>query len=232
MISKQIRGHTLIPSLLRPGRTIIDAGSHRGEFATEVAQRFDVNVIALEPNESLWYSNPFNSNIQFRAVALSSTSGTRDFYLSDARECSSLLESAPSQNSTISISTITLSDLITECSGEVDLLKLDIEGAECDVLLSASEKTLNSFRQITVEFHDFMYPELAPRVDKSIQRLCDLGFESIQMSKKTREDILFIRHDIARKLSFQIHVIRSFDKNVRGVGRILSRILAGKKNLG
>ena len=48
----------------------------------------------------------------------------------------------------------------------VDLLKLDIEGAELE-LLSALTSPSN-IAQITVEFHDFMFPETHPQVTRTI----------------------------------------------------------------
>ena len=222
--SEQIRGHTFLPAILGPTPFVIDAGSHKGEFATEIAQRYRAHVLALEPNRLLWSEHKKNSHIEFRAVALSHLTGMQDFHLSDSTECSSLLDSGPGQSQTITVPTIALSDLLIEHNREIDLLKLDIEGAECEVLLSATDNTLSRFRQITVEFHDFMYPELNEKVNQCIQRLSDLGFASITMQRKTREDVLFIRQDVAKKLSFQIRTIRYFDKNIRGIGRMLSRI--------
>ena len=41
-----------------------------------------------------------------------------------------------------------------ELGGRVDLVKLDVEGAEIDVLREANASDLNSYCQLTVEFHD------------------------------------------------------------------------------
>ena len=47
-----------------------------------------------------------------------------------------------------------LASVIRELGGRVDLVKLDVEGAEIDVLREANASDLNSCCQLTVEFHD------------------------------------------------------------------------------
>lgn len=50
---------------------------------------------------------------------------------------------------TVTVKTVSLNDLII---GEIDLLKLDIEGAEYDVILSIAQK-LNLIKNIVIEYH-------------------------------------------------------------------------------
>jgi len=45
-----------------------------------------------------------------------------------------------------------LASVIRELGGRVDLVKLDVEGAEIDVLREANASDLNSCCQLTVEF--------------------------------------------------------------------------------
>ena len=55
-----------------------------------------------------------------------------------------------SQKKSFQIETIALDDLI---DGEIDFLKMDIEGAETDVLLSS--KKLDQVNQMFIEYHSF-----------------------------------------------------------------------------
>ena len=47
-----------------------------------------------------------------------------------------------------------LASVIRELGGPVDLVKLDVEGAEIDVLREVTASDPNSCCQLTVEFHD------------------------------------------------------------------------------
>ena len=52
--------------------------------------------------------------------------------------------------------TITFSDIITEHAIEkIDFLKVDVEGAEFDILFADPDKTLSRTRKIVMEFHEF-----------------------------------------------------------------------------
>ena len=65
------------------------------------------------------------------------------------------------------------------CSGfeTIDLVKMDIEGAEWDCIMNTSDETFSKIRQITVEFHDFLNPEFRINSEKCVDRLLSLGFE-------------------------------------------------------
>ena len=64
-----------------------------------------------------------------------------------------------------------------------DLLKVDIEGAEWDLFDSLSDEDFAKIGQITVEFHDFVFPSMRERSEKIIKRLKDMGFSFISKEK-------------------------------------------------
>ena len=79
----------------------------------------------------------------------------------------------------ISVEMITLARLFELLGTDrVDLLKVDIEGAEWDVLSTLTPAVAQRIDQITVEFHDFMDPAERPRTEQCIARLEGLGFHS------------------------------------------------------
>lgn len=54
---------------------------------------------------------------------------------------------------------VTLGDVLDLADCQiVDLLKMDIEGAEHDVFVSASPELLRRFKRIAVEYHDNLRP--------------------------------------------------------------------------
>ena len=59
------------------------------------------------------------------------------------------------------------------------ILKIDIEGGEYDLLLNAEEKDLKKFKQLTIEFHDFVNPNLRIINSIIINKLTSMGFSLI-----------------------------------------------------
>jgi Methyltransferase FkbM domain len=102
---------------------------------------------------------------------------------------------------------------------EVDLLKLDIEGAELDVLDSIDDETLRRIRQISVEFHDFTYPDTAGRVGSIRQHLRAAGFHDICFSRDN-SDVLFINRNLGVSQP-NLMLLRTVVKYARGISRRL-----------
>ena len=231
MISKQLRGHTILPQLISADGFVIDAGAHRGEFSAAVSMLTGARVLALEPNQELWDGHDSDERIDNRSLALGAERGVAKFHLSTQKESSSLLVATPGKIRTIDVAVVTLEGILDECKSEVDCLKLDIEGAECEVLLSSPDYALQACKQITVEFHDFMYPNLLEKVYRCKERLHILGFECLVMSRKTHEDVLFVRGDIASEMIQDLWVVRSFEKYARGLSRVMRRYLGANTRL-
>ena len=98
---------------------------------------------------------------------------------------------------------------------------MDIEGAEMEILETAPAELLRRARQITVEFHDFLYPELLPRVKAIQRRLAAAGFYVINFSQFTNGDVLFVRRDL---ISYPQYLFLKYPvKYGRGVRRLLAR---------
>jgi Methyltransferase FkbM domain len=103
------------------------------------------------------------------------------------------------------------------------MLKLDIEGAELDVLHSTEDETFRRIRQITVEFHDFIYPGTAKRVDSIRQRLHAAGFHDICFSLD-HSDVLFINRNF-RVSKLNLMLLCTVVKYARGISRRLRPLL-------
>lgn len=74
---------------------------------------------------------------------------------------------------------------------QIDLLKMDIEGAEYNVLDSILESSV-PIKQILIEFHDRMFDDGKLKTKNAIQKLKNKGYEIFGVSD-TFEEISFIQ---------------------------------------
>jgi hypothetical protein len=96
-----------------------------------------------------------------------------------------------SQEQVIQVQMRSLEDIITQLGHQqVDILKMDIEGAEYQVLESVL-KNSSVINQILIEFHDRFFKDGKQRTIYAINKLKEHGFEIFGVSDSL-EEISFI----------------------------------------
>lgn len=137
---------------------VVDAGAHVGTFAA-MASPFADRIVAFEPNPdnlALLRANIDDNgldSVEVRAQALWSDSNGRN--ISGRSSWTTVIEddaTVTEDSERIDVATTTLTDLIDEI-GPVDLLKIDIEGAEFAVFEHTSDEVLRRIRRIAGEIH-------------------------------------------------------------------------------
>jgi FkbM family methyltransferase len=108
---------------------------------------------------------------------------------------------------------------------EPDLVKVDIEGAEFEMFESSDDKLITGIGQFTVEFHDFIDISLSSKVERILARLKSLGFICIVFTRKFHGDVLCINPNRVLLNPILEFNIRHIKKNMRGLSRIINRIL-------
>lgn len=174
-------------------KTIIDAGANVGYSSIWFKQMFSKSrILAIEPEEenskilsenisgipgitalenALWFeqtslkiSNPASDSWGFRLNTADSSSGNR-------------------------IETVTIPDLISKYSIEqIDLLKIDIEGAEYELFRYGAESWLPFVKMIMVEVHDQIKEGCSQMIDGVVM---PLGFSKFTSKELT----IYIRND-------------------------------------
>jgi FkbM family methyltransferase len=177
-----ISGHTFVPLGLGPGATVVDLGANRGNFSNAVRQRFGSRCIAVEASPGLAEQLRSIPGIEVQHAAIAGRRGELTFYDSDDIYVSNLYRpvlGAKTRN--VRVPALKLVDLLDRCAvPQVDLLKVDIEGAEVELIDSASPDVLARLDQISIEFHDFC--ELVSQDDliRVRHKLRDAGFDEVR----------------------------------------------------
>jgi FkbM family methyltransferase len=181
----------------------VDFGGNRGAFSQAVAGRFGLKpALIVEANPELARKLRENAGWTVENCAVSSRDGFLTFNIAANDEGSSIL-ALPDQSSlgctavgAVTVQSRTLESLVAMLpAGPIDLLKMDIEGAEVEVLLTSPDAVLRRFSQITVEFHCDPVFGFGGRaeVERVIARMRSLGFECLWFDFTLR-DVLFVNH--------------------------------------
>ncbi|HEX8325136.1 MAG TPA: FkbM family methyltransferase [Tepidisphaeraceae bacterium] len=220
----RVHGHTFFDECIHADSTVIDAGANHGGFSAAMRQRFGCEPWAIEANPTLARSLEVQTDRIFH-VALAGQSGRLRFQVNEADECSRFLADNESSDRAVEVEAISLQELLNRAAivGQVDLLKIDIEGAETQTLLSADVDLLRRFRQITVEIHDFNDLVSPAQVEQLSHHLAAAGFDIIRATHRFHDDTLFFRRDAVGVSKLKVLWAKHVMRNVFGIGRILRR---------
>jgi FkbM family methyltransferase len=196
----KVCGHTLYAPDLTPGQVVLDLGAHRGMFSNELATRYGCRCHAIEASPDLYREIPAMDRVTKYNYAVSSHTGSRDLTIAQNAEASSIIGVVDSETrGTVRVSAIDLQTFVSEHDiDRIDILKVDIEGAEVEVLDAAPDQLLQSVRQITIEFHDFNGVVSLHDVRRVRQRLKRLGFACFRLPPWRYVDTLFVNRDWIR----------------------------------
>jgi FkbM family methyltransferase len=220
----QICEHTILADLIRPGASVLDLGGNRGDFARALAGRFGAKVCVAEPVPSLFAAIPELPGVRKLACAVGGETGVLALRLPADRCATGHAHPATEAAPVLSVRQLCFRDLLAEFPdvGEIDLVKTDIEGAELGLFAAMGAEDFARIRQLSVEFHDFLYPETAPAVEAAKRRIRSFGFRCIPFSR-TNGDVLFVRRDVIGLARFLW--LRYAVRNVRGISRMIRRFL-------
>ncbi|MGL5840116.1 MAG: FkbM family methyltransferase [Sphingorhabdus sp.] len=224
---ERISQHIFLPELVGADSLTIDLGGNRGEFSTLIKSRYGWNVVAVEPTPDL-AKHLRGLGLNVIEAAITGIDGKTSFTFDSAKELSGsvlgieivgALLNDESARQIIEVPSMAFSTLLKSQGKRVDLVKVDIEGAELDMFEQASDEDLLSVRQFTVEFHDYWYPELSNRTKKVSNRLTSLGFWMLR-SGPNNKDVLFVHPDFRPSLIKRAY-IGLWLRNIYGLGRAI-----------
>ena len=213
-------GHSYRSDVLGVDAAVIDLGMNRGEFANFMAHKHASRVYGVEPVPDLFAALPKHPLIRAQQAAVTGGEESVTLHISPSR-CASLIDGDVGAQA-VEVKGVTLGSIMDENDlGEVALVKVDIEGVEIAVIDSLSDDQLLRIQQLTVEYHDFLWPEMGPDIDRVHARLLSLGYQAFNFSRD-RSDILYLRSDLAveRRDQFWMRLRYHY---IRGAARVFGR---------
>lgn len=129
---------------IRPGDVVFDLGAHQGLYTLAMMQRVGAGgrVVAFEPCPASFRVlrrnldlNPERARVVLEPLAVAGTSGTTELWVDEADLTSSSLTSRAGRP--VRVETVSLDDYCARTGLRPRHLKIDVEGAELDVLRGA-----------------------------------------------------------------------------------------------
>jgi len=188
---------SIFRKLLRKGMVVVDIGANVGLYTFEASRAVGKKgkVIAFEPDPynfevlSLRLKNWRFKNVTVVNKALSDTKGQTKLFIDKfspgGHSFSS--ENLYSGKSSVEVPTIRLDDFLDEAGIEkVDVIKIDVQGAE-GLVFEGAEKTLKNGRaSVLMEFWPHGMAQITPKVKEVMQKLEDFGYTFTVLDKKSK----------------------------------------------
>jgi FkbM family methyltransferase len=226
MISiETIHWHTLAPQFLNPSSRVLDLGANYGHFSHAITKRCGCQCVAIEPSPDIFRCIQPSALIKSVQAAVAGKSGTMGFRIDPVNVLASTLTDDKSAD--VQVRIMTLPELTQELDWQsIDLLKVDIEGAEIDMLEACPDQFLaERIRQISIEFHDFCGITPTTVVRRCLDRLHSLGFASVRMSRIGHQDTWLINRNLLPITNYNILYHRIVTRNWFGAMRVAARLL-------
>ena len=186
-------GWVVDESLLNKESVIYSVGVGSNiDFDLELINSFGATVHAFDPTPRSieWVKNQqLPKHFIFHPFGLSAENGHMDFF-PPAKASSTHFSPIDRYGDTNNVVRAPVKDIDTIASElkhkEIDLLKMDIEGAEYEVI-EALPKNRVAINQILIEFHHMYKGVPISKTVDAISTLSNLGFELFNISQRTYE---------------------------------------------
>jgi FkbM family methyltransferase len=179
---------------------VVDAGAHVGGFTLWASTRSPCRILALEPNpgtRALLEANvrrqQLTDRVQVRPWALAASGGPRRLRPAEDSAATALVDR--SAGGDVEVEAVTLADAIAS-SGfpRIDVVKMDIEGAEHEVFGAIKPETLGLVDFWIVEYH----PTGGTNQATITQILASAGFDVTEVAKPLGQALLVARRQARR----------------------------------
>lgn len=152
---------------LNENSVVFDLGGYKGEFASDIYNKYSANVYVFEPVLNFYeiIKNKFSNNLKIHVFHFGLGNKNEQIKISLIDNSSSVFINS-NQCEIIQLKSI-IDFIKANNIASVDLMKINIEGGEYDVLETLLENEMISiFKNIQVQFHDFIIDNAKDRMNK------------------------------------------------------------------
>ena len=158
---------------LYPEDTVLDAGVNIGAFSVYAASKADF-VVGFEPDSENYELavenvklNGFEEKVKlFNSAIIGGKETTRPFYLNSKKHPGSHSMFIERGRKEIEVSCTNINDIISKY--KTNKIKMDVEGAEYEIIQDLSSQNMESIEQIIMEYH------FAALKDKDQSKYCEI----------------------------------------------------------
>jgi FkbM family methyltransferase len=184
VVAGNIRLHRLMDRAIRPGATVVDVGANVGYNTVYASRRVGPGgrVVAVEPaadNVRVLRENITANgltNVEVHRVAAGRAHEVRTLFLRGETSAVNSLFQESVYAAVTAVEEVEVAPLDDLVDGEADLVKIDVEGAELDVLAGMTRLLRRSGIRLIVEWHPGLQHAAGYAVDALPRLLLDHGF--------------------------------------------------------
>jgi FkbM family methyltransferase len=193
-------------SLIRPGMVIADIGSNVGFYALEMARSVGPRgrILAFEPDPLTFrllqerVTHAAIENIETYRVALGDTSDRAPLYCNAYNRADNRLSPSHTEShvEVCEVDVCRLDELLSWRDIHIDGLKIDVQGAEEQVLRGAEETLRRGIQWIWIEFSPIHLRASGSDPERFLQRLDALGMNIFEVQDRGKLEPLtnFVDH--------------------------------------
>lgn len=157
---------------LSPESVVLDLGGFEGQWASDIFSMYLCKVHVFEPVKAHFetIARRFRQNPNIHVYSFGLAASNRIERIAVAGDASSIVRAQSEDSESIDI--VAAGDFMDEhIRGTIDLIKINIEGAEYELLEHLIDRGITSrLKNIQVQFHDFV-PQAAERMARIQERL-------------------------------------------------------------
>ena len=219
-----VESHTILPDIVSEGSIVVDCGANLGRFSLEMIKRFGCFCYAIEAAPDTFSKIPIRPDLRRYNFALCATNERVMMSLNEDITRSSIKNRR--KEKPIAVQGRLLGEFLRdEIGGKiVDLVKMDIEGAEIEVIASLNDDLIKRVGQWTIEFHDFLGMVTGSDVERCVERIAGLGFHELFWSRRRNNaDVLLVNKNRLplRRYIIEQHIVRHARAGIRFASRLL-----------
>ena len=169
--------HKLYPYGIQPNDIVVDIGAHVGVFTVFAAKKARNGMVySYEPEPSNFEQLRKNialnelKNVKEMKVGVAGKEGTRIFYVSNQHTGGNSIIKVPGKK--IKAHFTTLKNIIDKNRLDaIDFLKIDVEGAEYEILFNTPKEYFKRIKRIGLEYHDWMTKKKGADLKRFLEKL-------------------------------------------------------------